>query len=194
MRKRRSGSPSTRMGRRSISASGSCRWRSSRVAPNRAVSSMPIGTILSVIVAYMAIAVLLLSLNLFSLWRWWVKASAIVISGLFFLGSYFGVTSLLGLPTQAKVPERFSLVATRTVEPNKSNGDSGAIYLWLEELNDKNVPSGLPISYQLGYTGELADTINEAQKRLNAGERVEGLLRKIELGPEQRGSGQLQSG
>jgi hypothetical protein len=153
---------------------------------------MPIGTILAIIVAYVVIAALLLSLNLFSLWRWWVKAAAIVISAFFFAGSYLAVTALLGFPTAAKVPERFSLVATRTVEPNKANGDSGAIYLWVEELNDKNVPSGLPISYQLGYTNALAETINQAQKRLNAGETVEGSLKKIE--PQQLGTSQLQSG
>ena len=141
---------------------------------------MPVGTILAIMAAYVAMAVLLLSLNIFSLWRWWVKASAIVISGLFFIGSYFAVTSLLGFPTLADIPQRFSLVATRTVEPNKANGDSGAIYLWVEELNDKNVPSGLPISHRLGYTEELAETVNEAQKRLNAGESVEGSLKKNE--------------
>src|SRR5215470_2850771 len=103
---------------------------------------MTIGIILAIVAVYIAMAVLLLSLNLFSLWRWWVKASAIVISGFFFAGSYFAVTALLGLPTGANVPDRFSLVATRTVEPNKANGDSGAIYLWVEQLNDKNVPSG----------------------------------------------------
>ena len=154
---------------------------------------MPTGTIFAIVVAYVAIAVLLLSLNLFSLWRWWVKASAMLISGLFFIGSYFAVTSLLGFPTGANVPERFSLVATRTVEPNKANGAAGAIYLWVEELNDKNVPSGLPISYQLGYSGALADTINEAQKRLNAGEPVEGSLQKIENRVLAPGTG-LQSG
>ena len=141
---------------------------------------MPIGTIFAIVVAYVAIAVMLLSLNLFSLWRWWVKASAIVISGLFFIVSYFAVTSLLGFPTLANIPERFSLVATRTVEPNKANGDPGAIYLWVEQLNDKNVPSGLPISHRLGYTEELAETVNEAQKRRNAGESVEGSLKKNE--------------
>ena len=141
---------------------------------------MPIGTILAIVVAYVAIAVMLLSLNLFSLWRWWVKASAIVISLFFFAASYLSVTSLLGFPTLANIPERFSLVATRTVEPNKANGDPGAIYLWVEQLNEKNIPSGLPISHRLGYTEELAETVNEAQKRLNAGESVEGSLKKNE--------------
>ena len=155
---------------------------------------MPIGTIISIVVAYVGIAVLLLSLNLFSLWRWWVKASAIVISGLFFIGSYLAVASLLGLPTKAKVPDRFSLVATRTVEPDKTNGESGAIYLWVEKLNDNNVPSGLPISYQLSYSGELADAVDEAQKRLNSGETVEGSLRKIEKHPPVSGASQSQSG
>jgi hypothetical protein len=155
---------------------------------------MPISAILAIIVAYVAIAALLLSLNIFSLWRWWVKASAIVISGLFFIVSYFAVTSLLGFPTLANIPERFSLVATRTVEPNKAIGDSGAIYLWVEELNDKNVPSGLPISHRLAYTNELADTVGEAQKRLNAGESVEGSLKRIENKALAPSTGQLQSG
>jgi len=155
---------------------------------------MPVGTILSIVIAYVAIAVLLLSLNLFSLWRWWVKAAAIVISGLFFVGSYFAVTSLLGLPTRADVPERFSLVATRIVEPNKANGDSGAIYLWLEKLDKDNIRSGLPVSYQLGYSGDLADAIDEAQKRLNAGEAIEGSLKKIEKHPPTSGASQSQSG
>jgi hypothetical protein len=154
---------------------------------------MPIGTILAIVVAYVAIAVMLLSLNLFSLWRWWVKASAIVISLFFFVASYLSVTSLLGFPTLANIPERFSLVATRTVEPNKANGDPGAIYLWVEQLDEKNIPSGLPISHRLGYTEELAETVNEAQKRLNAGESVEGSLKKNENktlapGTEQTGS------
>jgi hypothetical protein len=140
---------------------------------------MPIGTIASIVVAYVAIAVLLLSLNLFSLWRWWVKASAIVISGLFFIGSYLGITSILGWPTQARVPDRFSLVATRTVEPNQATGDAGSIYLWVETLGDNNVPSGVPISYQLGYSNELADVVDQAQARLNGGERVEGSLSQI---------------
>jgi hypothetical protein len=83
-------------------------------------------------------------------------------------------------------------VATRTVEPNDASGIAGAIYLWVEELNDKNVPSGLPISYQLAYTRPLAETIYAAQKRLNNGETVEGSLRKIE--PQQTGASQLQSG
>src|SRR5215212_7896239 len=153
---------------------------------------MPTGTILAIVVAYVAIAMLLLSLNVFSLWRWWVKAAAIVISGLFFIGSYFAVTALLGFPTKANVPERFSLVATRTVEPNKASGESGSIFLWVEELNDKNVPSRLPISYQLGYSEALAETVTAAQKRLNAGESVEGSLRKLE--PQQTGTNALQSG
>jgi hypothetical protein len=127
-----------------------------------------------------ALAVLLLSLNLFSLWRWWIKASAIVISGLFFVGSYLAIISILGWPTQARVPDRFYLVATRTIEPNQATGDTGSIYLWLETLSDGNVPSGVPVSYQLGYSNELADVVDQAQARLNQGEHVQGSLSQIQ--------------
>jgi hypothetical protein len=147
---------------------------------------MPIGTIASILLVYVAIAALLLSLNLFSLWRWWVKATAIGISTLFFVGSYFAITSMLGLPTRAEVPKRFSLIATRIVEPNKTSGDSGSIYLWVEKLSDDNIRSGLPISYEVGYSGELADAVDEAQKKLDAGESVEGSLQVIDLPPPQQ--------
>jgi hypothetical protein len=158
---------------------------------------MPIGAIASIVAVYVAVAVLLLSLNLFSRWRWWVKAGAIVISGLFFIGSYFSIAAILGLPTRALVPERFSLVATRTVEPNQVTGDTGAIFLWLEPLNEQNVPSGVPVSYQVGYTNELAEAVDQAQSRLNAGEAVEGSLSKIKnpaLDPTQPGADQGQTG
>jgi hypothetical protein len=145
---------------------------------------MPVGTIASIVFAYVAIAVLLLSLNLFSLWRWWVKASAMVISGLFFVGSYFAITGVLGMPTRAEPPERFTLVATLIVEPNAVAGSSGAIYLWLETLDENNIPSGLPISYELGYSDALADTVDQAQERLDSGQDVEGSLRKSNVTPK----------
>jgi hypothetical protein len=141
---------------------------------------MPLGSILATVAAYAAIAVLLLSLNLTSRWRWWIKGGAIVLTGVFFIGSYIAITSLLGWPTQARVPDRFSLISTRVVEPDNFTSARGAIYLWLEVLDENNVPNMHPRSYQLTYTPELAAAVQVAQEMLDRGEAVEGTIEAAE--------------
>ena len=42
---------------------------------------MPLQALVATLAIYGLLAVLLLSLNIFSLWRWWVKALAIVLTG-----------------------------------------------------------------------------------------------------------------
>jgi hypothetical protein len=76
------------------------------------------------------------------------------------------------------LPERFQLVATRVVEPDPFTGNLGAIYLWVEELDENNVPNGRPRSYKLVYTEPLADTADEAQEMINGGEDVQGTMRR----------------
>lgn len=141
---------------------------------------MPLGSILATVAAYAMIALLLLSMNIASRWRWWIKGGAIVLTGAFFIGSYFAIASLLGWSTQARVPNNFSLIATRVVEPDPFTGDLGAIYLWIEEMNENNVPNGRPRSYRIAYTPELADTVEQAQDMLNGGEAVEGVVEEVE--------------
>jgi hypothetical protein len=156
---------------------------------------MTFATIASIIVAYAAVSVLLLSLNLTSLWRWWIKGGAIVATVFFFGFSYFAIASLLGWPTRATVPPNFSLLATRIIEPDKFTGAPGSIFLWLETLDDENVPSGQPLSYEVGYTQELADAVTKAQELLDAGEQVEGDLNeygeeRMEADSEQQAAGE----
>ena len=141
---------------------------------------MPLGSILATVAAYVAIAVLLLSLNLTSRWRWWIKGGAIVVTGLFFIGSYVAISSLLGWPTQKRIPDRFLLVATRVVEPDPFTGNPGAVFLWLEQMDENNVPNGRPRSFKLSYTEELAARTDEAQERLNEGEEVQGAVEEAE--------------
>ncbi len=139
----------------------------------------PIQTIALIVIAYVAIAVLLLSLNIASRWRWWVKGGAMAITGVFFVLSYFSVSSLLGWPDPDQLPERFQLLSTRVVEPNRAQGEVGAIYLWIELLNDDNVPSGQPLSYKVPYGGDLADAVGDAQDVLDSGEAVEASLQEM---------------
>lgn len=137
---------------------------------------MPGTTILWVILLYVAIAVLLLSMNLTSRWRWWVKAAAIIVTGGFFVGSYFALVALLGWPSTDDPPPRFALLSTRVVEPDRVTGAAGVIYLWLEEIDENNIPSGKPRSYSLAYTQDFANAVSQARDLLANGEEVEGSL------------------
>ena len=142
---------------------------------------MTIGTILAIVAAYVVIAVLLLSLNLTSRWRWWIKGTAIVVTGGFFVASYFAIVSLLGWPaSDVRLPSRFSLVATYVVEPNAFTGDPGAIYLWLEEIDEDNFIISEPRAFRLAYVEPLADAADDAQAMLNEGEQVQGEVRETE--------------
>jgi hypothetical protein len=133
---------------------------------------MPVGIVLATVAAYVLIAILLLSLNLTSRWRWWVKGGAIVLTTIFFAASYLAISSLLGWPARDIMPARLSLVATRIVEPDAFTGAEGSIFLWVEELDEDNIPSGRPRSYELAYTDEAAEQTEGAQAQLNSGEQV----------------------
>lgn len=145
---------------------------------------MPSTTILWLVLAYVAVAVLLLSMNLASFWRWWIKATAIVATGGFFVGSYFAIVGMLGWPSVDNPPPRFALLATRVIEPDRITGTAGVIYLWLEALDENNIPSGKPRSYSLAYTPEFADAVSQARDLLANGEDVEGSLSPSQTGTQ----------
>lgn len=147
--------------------------------------AMPGTTILWLVLAYVAIAVLLLSMNLTSRWRWWIKAAGIVVTAGFFVGSYFAIVSVLGWPSQDDPPQRFALLATRVVEPDRITGAPGTIFLWVEELDENNVPSGRPRSYSLAYTADFAAAVSQAHDLLANGEKVEGSLVPHQQEPDQ---------
>lgn len=146
---------------------------------------MPLGTVLTTVAAYIAIAILLLSLNLTSRWRWWIKGAAIVITGAFFVVSYVAIVRMFGWPTEERLPDRFSLISTHVQEPDHLLGTDGAVYLWVRAIDENNVPLGPPRNYQIVYTEPLAEAADDAQERLDAGETVEGRL--DELPPEEAG-------
>jgi len=133
--------------------------------------------ILGLVAAYILIAMLLLSLNLTSLWRWWVKAAAIVITTVFFAITYQAIHGLLGWPTMQSMPAQFSLVWAVVNEPNRLTQAPGSIYLWADAMDANNVPSGRPRSYELPYTEALARKVAAAQEKREQGHEVMGLRR-----------------
>ena len=101
-------------------------------------------TVLAISAAYVVIGVLLLTIGPSSRFAWWVKAAAIVVTSVFFVEVFFATKDLLGWPRAGSFPARFQLLWVRVVEPDAKIGNRGAIYLWIEEVDEHNVPDGVP--------------------------------------------------
>jgi hypothetical protein len=136
--------------------------------------------VLAISVAYVVMGVVLLCMGLTSRFAWWVKGVVIVVTSVFFIESFFATKGLLGWPGSGRLPHRFQLLWTRVVEPDRKVNDPGAIYLWVEELDDNNVPSGTPRSFQLRYSVPLADKTNKARDEIMSGNPQEGTASDLE--------------
>ena len=142
-------------------------------------------TVLAISAAYVVIGVLLLTLGLGSRYAWPVKAAAIVVTSVFFVEAFFATKSLLGWPRTGALPARFQLLWVRVVEPDVKVGDPGAIYLWIEAVDENNVPDGVPRSYRLAYSRPLADRAVKARDEIVSGKPQQGLA-------EERGANENQ--
>jgi hypothetical protein len=147
--------------------------------------------VIAVSVAYVVMAVVLLSMGLTSRFAWWLKAGIIIVTSGFFIESFYATNSLLGWPGSGTLPHRFQLLWTRVVEPDPKLSDPGAIYLWVEELDENNVPSGTPRSYRLKYTAPLAEKSNKAKDEIMAGNPQEGNASDMEEGQESKTEAKL---
>ena len=135
---------------------------------------------IGVLSAYVIVAVLLLSLNVAPRWSWWVKATAIVVTSAFFIVSYYSIIGIMGWPVKDTMPERFQLHWAKIVEPDKLLNTPGAIFLWVEELDMLNIPTGVPRAFRLPYTVPLDDGVNEALEMIASGKEVGGTAEEYE--------------
>jgi len=133
-----------------------------------------ISTIAALSLAYAVLGVLLLAMLLRARFDWRVKAATIVATSAFFIVAFEETRGLLGWPGSGALPPHFQLLWSRVVEPSKAAGDPGAIYLWVETLDDNNIPSGVPRSFKLRYTRPLADKTDQAKEAIIAGKPIEG--------------------
>jgi hypothetical protein len=125
--------------------------------------------ILLLSVAYALIGALLLVVLVYGRLPWPFKAAAVVVTSAFYVASFLGMRGLLGWASVDRLPASFKLLQARIVEPHSLEGDLGAIYLWVEELDDGNRPSGVPRAYRIPYSGSLADKTDRAQSEISAG-------------------------
>jgi len=121
--------------------------------------------IAGLITAYVLIALLLLSINLYSNWSWKVKAGTIIITTIFYIISYISFPPLLGWPTSQQPPERFKLLAAHVEQPDKASGKEGAIYLWINQIDDLTA-YGAPRAYKMPYSDLMHEVVIKANAKL----------------------------
>ena len=127
------------------------------------MSSIGIG---GLIAAYIALAVLLLSLHLYSSWNWGIKLAATLILAAFYFVTYRSLPEMLGWPTAYDLPRRIQLIGIDIAEPNY-------VYLWARDLERGLAPSP-PRAYRLPYSTALHEAAEEAGGKLRKGLPVIG--------------------
>jgi hypothetical protein len=87
---------------------------------------------------------------------------------------FFATKSLLGWPGVGRLPSKFQLLWVRVREPDPKSSHSGAIYLWVEDVDENNIPTGVPRAYELPYSRLLADRSLKARDEIMAGKPQAG--------------------
>ena len=125
--------------------------------------------ILAIAVAYAVIGALLLVVLVYGRLHWSLKATAVIVTSVFYLVSFGAMRGLLGWASADRLPVSFKLLAARIVEPHSLEGDPGSIYLWVEELDDDHRPSGIPRAFRVPYNDALAEKTHAAENEIAAG-------------------------
>ena len=131
--------------------------------------------VLALTLAYAALGTLLLIVLAHVAVPRGVKVALVAAMTAFYAAVFFFSQSLLGWAAATAVPERFQVLWTRVVEPDPSRQSAGAIYLWVEALDDRNIPSGEPRAYVVPYSAALADKTAMAQAEIKKGNPQGGL-------------------
>ena len=141
--------------------------------------------ILTLSISYALIGALLLAVLVYARLPWSAKAVAVIVTSAFYIVSFLGMRELLGWASVDRLPASFKLLQVRIVEPHSLEGDPGAIYLWVEALDDGNRPSGVPRAYRVPYSDKLAEKTDRAQSEIAAGRAQGG--RAADLGSGEGG-------
>jgi hypothetical protein len=145
------------------------------------------------VAAYVLIALLLAAVCLYASFNWRIKALIVVLVSAFYIVTYFSFPPLMGWPTNAKLPERFNLVAMSVQEPDKTSGDPGHIYLWLTNL-EKGPGRDQPRAHRVPFSANLHAKVVEAGTKMRKGLPQLGELVEEDLGPNGRPSDENRGG
>ncbi len=114
------------------------------------------------IAGYIALALLLLSLHVYSRWSFGIKAAVTVLGLGLCAVTYKSYPGLLGWPVPGtSLPSKLYLVAVEVQEPDN-------IFLWAKDL-DQGLGDRRPRAYQLSYSKSLHERADRAAAKARRG-------------------------
>tara|TARA_B100000965_G_scaffold111215_1_gene91793 strand:+ start:1359 stop:1919 length:561 start_codon:yes stop_codon:yes gene_type:complete len=147
---------------------------------------------LFLIVAYVAIAALLLSFYFYSTLSKTIKIFTIFLVTLFYFFTWYSLEALLGWPSQQDMPEKFRILWIDVQEPQKKDGQEGEIYFWVKNLNASEQPFGKPRAYSIRWSEENAQKAEEALSKMDDGQILNGnISRNILSGDRKKSEGSI---
>ena len=123
--------------------------------------------------AYVAVAALLLNLNLATPRRGIIKVTAIALVTALYVGAWNGHKALLGWASDDALPERFRLHYATVEDPDKASRTPGTIYLWVSAL-DGPASRREPRAYRITWDAETARAVLDALAEVERGVEMEG--------------------
>ena len=145
-------------------------------------------------VAYALLAALLLNLNLSTSWRHEIKLAAIGLVTLLYFAAYQGTQELRGWAIAQTPPNPFKLHWAVVEEPDKAQKTDGAIYILAQPLSEHGALMARPRLYQLPFSPELAEQIDEALKEVDNGKPLEANLSYKAANPDEDKRSQKRDG
>lgn len=139
--------------------------------------------VFGLVFCFLILAVLLLSLNLYTSFHWSIKAAAVVVVSAFYILGYQSLMALLGWPTNQDLPKEFRLVGMQIYEPDKITLSDGAIYLWVASMSE-NVGQSTPRAYRLDYEETLHQKLVRARVKDKGGVPQMGKLTNSDPGDQ----------
>ena len=132
------------------------------------------GAVVALTAAYVAVAALLLHLNLRTPYAVAIKVAAVVAVTSLYAFAWHGSLGLLGWPADANLPDAFRLEASVIDEPPRGAPDEGGIYLWVRALDEQGNPVGRPRAHGLPWDPDFAERVQGAKEELADGARLNG--------------------
>ena len=131
------------------------------------------GVVWLLTLAYIAVAALLLNLNLATPRRGVIKVTAIALVTALYVGAWHGHKALLGWASDDPLPERFRLHYATVEDPDKAARTPGTIYLWVSSLDGAPVMRE-PRAYRITWDADTARTVLDALAEIERGVAMEG--------------------
>lgn len=136
-------------------------------------------TILILTGAYALVAVMLALLLIVARLPLTLKIGATLATAALVPLTLHAIEDLRGIPSESALPPFFKLHWARVVDPNPLRNEPGSVFLWVEELDAENYPSGLPRAYRLAYDPALVNKVEVAMGKIAAGEEVAGSISDV---------------